>query len=151
MPDTNLKPIVNQRVWIVEQDNRKIGSLIRNDFDQNITFLSGGDRIKFKNLDQFMAEYHANLSDTVTNTPSQDSIKEVMGYPTTCMPFNSMFNLKHKVPVYTKHADSKSFFCAGYYVFDKKTVAFNPKLIKISKSSFAGPYKTLKEAFDHVC
>jgi hypothetical protein len=36
-------------------------------------------------------------------------------------PHNSMYDIKRKLPLFTKSEDSKSLYCAGYYVikFDK--------------------------------
>ena len=56
-----------------------------------------------------------------------------------------MFNVQKKLPLFTKSPDSKSLYCAGYYIirFDKGWVkSFCPKLITIERYENKGPFKT---------
>ena len=60
--------------------------------------------------------------------------KEVHTYPTSVNPFNQMYDVKRKLPLFTKSKKSKSLYCAGYYIirFDKGWVrSFCPKLVTI--------------------
>ena len=81
---------------------------------------------------------------------------EVHGYPTSVSPFNSMYDIKKKLPLFTKSEDSKSLYCAGYYVikFDKGWVkSFCPKLITLQRYEYHGPFKTdleMKYRLTHV-
>ena len=58
-------------------------------------------------------------------------------------PFNKMFYVKRKLPIFTKENKSKSFYCAGHYLVQKKswTEMFCPKLITLQKYKFHGPFK----------
>ena len=58
-------------------------------------------------------------------------------------PFNKMFYVKKKLPIFTKENKSKSFYCAGHYLVHKKswTEMFCPKLITLEKYKFHGPFK----------
>jgi len=72
-------------------------------------------------------------------------LKEVHGFPTSTVPFNSMYDVKRKLPLFTKSLKSKSLYCAGYYVirFDKGWVkSFCPKLITVERYENRGPFKT---------
>ena len=83
--------------------------------------------------------------DTTTNIESADIEKEVHGFPTSVCPYNSMYDVKHKLPLFTKSEKSKSLYCAGYYIihFDKGWVkSFCPKLITIERYESQGPFKT---------
>ena len=56
-----------------------------------------------------------------------------------------MYDVKRKLPLFTKSNKSKSAYCAGYYVikFDKGWVkSFCPKLITIERNESKGPFKT---------
>jgi hypothetical protein len=56
-----------------------------------------------------------------------------------------MYDVKRKLPLFTKSKKSKSAYCAGYYIirFDKGWVkSFCPKLITIERYEFKGPFKT---------
>ena len=69
----------------------------------------------------------------------------VHGFPTSVRPFNTMYDVKRKLPLFTKSDKSKSAYCAGYYIiqFDKGWVkSFCPKLITIERYNFEGPFKT---------
>ena len=72
-------------------------------------------------------------------------VKEVYNFPTSCSPYNSLYDVKNKLPLFTKSNKSKSLYCAGYYIihFDKGWVkSFCPKLITIERYNFKGPFKT---------
>ena len=56
-----------------------------------------------------------------------------------------MYDVKRKLPLFTKSNKSKSAYCAGYYIieFEKGWVkSFCPKLITIERYNFKGPFKT---------
>ena len=71
--------------------------------------------------------------------------KEVHTYPTSVNPFNQMYDVKRKLPLFTKSKKSKSLYCAGYYIirFDKGWVrSFCPKLVTIENYESKGPFRT---------
>ena len=71
--------------------------------------------------------------------------KEIYNFPTSVLPYNSMYDIKRKLPLFTKSVKSKSLYCAGYYIirFEKGWVkSFCPKLITIERYDFKGPFKT---------
>ena len=73
---------------------------------------------------------------------------EVNGYPTNCTPFNPVWDVKKKLPLFTKTAKSKSLHAAGYYIikFEHGWVnSFCPKLTTLSNNEWQGPFKTKLE------
>ena len=69
----------------------------------------------------------------------------VHGFPTSVTPYNTMYDVKRKLPLFTKSDKSKSAYCAGYYIirFDKAwTKSFCPKLITLDRYENKGPFKT---------
>jgi hypothetical protein len=69
----------------------------------------------------------------------------VHGYDTSCVPHNPLFDVKNKLPLFTKSPKSKSLYCAGYYIirFEKGWVkSFCPKAITLERYKFKGPFKT---------
>jgi hypothetical protein len=92
----------------------------------------------------------------IETTVSSIEVRDVYGYPTSCYPHNPMFNVQKKLPLFTKSRESKSIFCAGYYLihFNKGWLkAFCPKLITIERNESRGPFKTkleMKQAFANV-
>ena len=71
--------------------------------------------------------------------------KEVHGFPCKTVPYNGMYDVKRKLPLYTKTVKSQSFYCAGYYIikFEKGWVkSFCPKVITLQRYTYQGPFTT---------
>ena len=116
----NVKEILDGKFWIVESEGEKVGTLSWND-DRYLLNSPRGSKFFDKKRD-----ITAELGNDVRWTSLE--IKEVLpaekvshGYPTSCIPFNSMYDVKKKLPLFTKSTKSKSLYCAGYYIihFDK--------------------------------
>jgi hypothetical protein len=63
-----------------------------------------------------------------------------------------MWDIKMKLPVYTKTTKSKSWFAAGWYRVKKGrswTVSQDPKLIVLQRYAYAGPFYNQEQANDH--
>jgi len=138
------KPILKDRFWIVENDGEKIGTMSRS--DDRYMFSSNVETCFFDNTRQMKKKFGVNiewgneitLSDASTNYT-------VHNYPTSVKPYNEMYDVKRKLPLFTKSNKSKSAYCAGYYIihFDKGWVkSFCPKLITIERYEYRGPFKT---------
>jgi hypothetical protein len=139
------KPIIDNKFWIVEQDGERIATLRKN--EENFFVLSNENSVtRFKDKkslkEQFGNDFFvAKITKEATNSlPS-----EVHGFSTSSKPHNSMYDIKNKLPLFTKSKDSQSVYCAGYYVirFDKGWVkSFCPKLITLQRYEYQGPFKT---------
>jgi len=73
---------------------------------------------------------------------------ECYNYPTSCTPYNPVYDVRRKLPLFTKSKQSKSLYCAGYYAikFNKGWVkSFCPKLITIERNPYRGPFKDKNE------
>jgi hypothetical protein len=145
MTDLHAKPVIENKFWIVEKDGEKFATLRKS--DDNRFVMSNETGIKIydtrKSLtDQFGKDFFvAKIIKEATNAP----IQEVHGYPSSCIPHNPMYDIKRKLPLFTKSQDSKSVYCAGYYVirFDKGWVKSHcPKLITLQRYEYQGPFKT---------
>lgn len=137
------KPILKDRFWIVEDETKKIGTLSWN--EDRYMFSDGNETCFFDNKKQVSTKFpHIEWGKHINKTIS-DTKKEVHGYPTSVTPYNTMFDVKRKLPLFTKSKKSKSLYCAGYYIvcFEKGWVkSFCPKLITIERYESRGPYKT---------
>jgi hypothetical protein len=145
MTSIKAKPIIENKFWIIEEDGEKIATLRKNEDNRFVMSNEQGIKIydtkneltKRFGKDFFIAKIVKEADDSQPN--------EVHGYSTSAKPHNSMFDIKRKLPLFTKSHDSKSLYCAGYYVikFDKGWVkSFCPKLITLQRYPFKGPYKT---------
>jgi hypothetical protein len=138
----NAKEIVKDKFWIVEDEGERIGTLSLSD-DQYMLSNKEGTKF-FKNAVHLQKTFNKKINWTDLEI-SESFAKEVNGFPTNCKPFNSMYDVKRKLPLYTKSEKSKSLYCAGYYTirFEKGWVkSFCPKLITCERYDYQGPFKT---------
>jgi hypothetical protein len=157
MTEIHAKPIVDGKFWIVEQDGEKIGTLHKKENNKYMLSSKDGssffgkkeELIKAFGKDFFSSKIKTTISDKEEN-------RDVHGYPTSCQPYNPMYNVQQKLPLFTKSPASKSLYCAGYYIirFDKGWVkSFCPKLITIERYENRGPFKTeleMKQVMSNV-
>jgi hypothetical protein len=156
MTDLHAKPIIDNKFWIVEQDGEKLATLRKD--DENRFVLSNELGIKiFNNKKEITNEFGKDFFVAkILKESSGNQSNEVHGYQTSCSPHNSMFDIQRKLPIFTKSKDSKSHYCAGYYIikFDKGWVkSFCPKLITLQRYPFKGPFKTeleMKQVLSNV-
>jgi hypothetical protein len=145
MTDLQAKAVIENKFWIVEKDGEKFATLRKSDDNRFVMSNETGVKIyetKKSLTDQFGKDFFvAKIIKEATNSPLQ----EVHGYPSSCNPHNPMYDIKRKLPLFTKSQDSKSVYCAGYYVirFDKGWVKSHcPKLITLQRYEYQGPFKT---------
>jgi len=142
--ELHAKPIIEDKFWIVEKDGEKFATLRKD--EENRFVLSNNTGIKIYNdKASITKQFGKNFFVARIVKESNDAEPlEVHGYPSSTAPYNSMFDIKRKLPLFTKSKDSKSHYCAGYYVirFDKGWVkSFCPKLITLQRYEFKGPFK----------
>jgi len=141
------KPVIADKFWIVEQNGERVGT-IRKGTDLTVS-LAGKNIGRCSNLDELENKFNIRLvsGKELTVGKEEKSVLEVHGYPSKTAPFNAMYDMKRKLPLYTKTQNSQSFYCAGYYIiqFDKWLPSFCPKLLTLSRNEFKGPFKTKLE------
>jgi hypothetical protein len=136
------KEILGGKFWIVEEDGENVATISYND-EKYILSDKVGTRF-FENQKQLKKTLGNDVTWTALKV-AKDYTKEVHGYPTSCQPHNPIFDVKRKLPLFTKSAKSKSLYCAGYYVihFEKGWVkSFCPKLITVERYETKGPFRT---------
>lgn len=144
MSEIHAKPIVDGKFWIVEEDGEKIGVLKIT--EQKKYVLSVKNSIKtFENKKSLFTTFGKDFFTIKTHNKVEPSELYVQGYPTSSEPYNPLFDVKRKLPLFTKSDKSKSMYCAGFYIikFDKGWVkSFCPKLITLERYPYQGPFKT---------
>jgi hypothetical protein len=142
------KEIINGKFWIIEDEGEKIATLSLAD-DKFLLADRKGTRF-FDNTNSVESTFGKQIIwDKLDIT--EHRVKEVYGFETLTNPYNPVYDLKRKLPLFTKSEKSKSLYCAGYYIiqFDKGWVkSFCPKLITIEKYNYEGPFKTKLEMKD---
>ena len=140
------KTIVKNKCWIVEDSGIKVGTILAN--GSGVTYVDEQQhREQFASLKLCSDRYNI----IVDKAPPKKIITEahtVYGYPCEYNAHNALWDVKHKLPIFTKGKKSKSFFCAGYYIikFNNGWVkSYCPKLITLNRYPYAGPYDTQEE------
>ena len=144
MTEINAKPIVDGKYWILEQNGEKIGTLSKE--KKTYSFNRQGQKIEVGTLDEVVEKLGIHFQ-KYAKAPTQVNRDEftVYDYPCSSKPYNPLYNVKKRLPIYAKSNKSKSQYCAGYYViqFRKGWVkSFCPKLITLERYPFKGPFKT---------
>ena len=138
------KPVLKDKFWIVEEEGNNIGTLSWG--DGRYMFSSKNKTMFFDNQKQIKKEFGLDISvEEMPEVTNKSLAKEIYNFPTSVLPYNSMYDIKRKLPLFTKSVKSKSLYCAGYYIirFEKGWVkSFCPKLITIERYDFKGPFKT---------
>ena len=156
MTEIHAKPIIQDKFWIIEENGEKIATLRKNEDNRFVMSNELGIKI-YDNKESLTKQFGKDFFIAKILKEAHNSLpNEVHGYSTSTTPFNAMFDIKRKLPLFTKSDDSKSLYCAGYYVirFDKGWVkSFCPKLITLQRYEFKGPFKTeleMKQVLSNV-
>lgn len=138
------KPIVDGKFWIIEDEGNKVGVLKVT--EQKKYIFSSKDSTKtFESKKSLTNTFGPDFFQVKAKKEEKPVELSIQGYPTSSEPFNPLFDVKRKLPLFTKSDKSKSMYCAGYYIikFDKGWVkSFCPKLITIERYPYEGPFKT---------
>ena len=139
------KPILKDKFWIIEENDERIGTMSWN--DDRYMFSNSAETCFFDNKRQIKKKFGVDIvwSKEAELPKLQDKDLSVNKFPSSVTPYNSMYDVQRKLPLFTKSEKSKSLYCAGYYIirFDKGWVkSFCPKLITIERYEYKGPFKT---------
>jgi len=140
------KPVLEDKFWILEDNGQKVGTIRSN--EHGVTLTVGKENQTFKALDELKQKMSVSFTGKdIVKTETKEY--EVHGFPCKTEPYNPIYDLKRKLPLYTKTEGSQSFFCAGYYVVHwedgSHSPSYCPKLITLSRYGFDGPFKSKME------
>lgn len=139
------KPVVKNQFWIVTDGESKVGNVIADGSGFEVKL--NGSTKHFKNTSAIKRQTHIEFQNVTSKKTKQDPAFNE--YPTTAKVFNSIFDIKRKLHLYTKTAKSKCYHAAGWYVMKQgaeSTVTFCPKYIFVQRYPYLGPFKTETEA-----
>ena len=140
------KPVLKDKFWIVENEGVRVGTLSVSDDRYVLSSKTEGVRF-FDNKRQLEKSIGKTVFETTVTGERSERVaeKEVYGYATSTTPYNTLYDVKRKLPFFTKSIKSKSLYCAGYYIirFDKGWVQSHcPKLITLERYEYRGPFKS---------
>ena len=141
------KPIIKNKFWILQDDNGKIGTVEKN--NRGFLLKANGVHEEFKTIKTIKNKTNIIFEDTQNQKDVFEN--QVNGFPTDFKPFNAVYNLKERLPLFTKENKSKSWYAAGHYrvtVNGKTEIMFCPKLILLQRYDYIGPVKT-RDGFEY--
>lgn len=148
--NTKAKVLVPNKVWILDNQGIKLGTL--NKEKKGYAFFRNGVKTQLQDISEVKEKFGSDLfRDNIENIKSATKIADarfIYDFPCSSNPYNPVYNLKKKLPIYAKSAKSKSLYCAGYYVIQFKkgwVKSYCPKLITLERYPYQGPFKSESE------
>ena len=134
------KPVIDKQFWILKQDDQKIGNIqVAADGSYEVKILNDVSKYKTIPLLRRKVGIEFEPAEKKSKTPTDS----VHGYVTGCRAYNGMWDVKKRLPLFTKTARSKSWYAAGWFAVlqhNRWQLVQNPKLILLERYQFRGPY-----------
>lgn len=134
------KPVVKNKYWIVEDDGRKVGTIQA--AEDGVVLVQNNRRLKYPSI-KVLGTAH-NIRFVRGQRKQTASVDSAYDYPCRTVPYNAIYDLRSKLPLYTTSKKSKSYYCAGYYLVNLGLhwmIEFCPKKIILKRNRFLGPFK----------
>lgn len=147
MSDIVAKPVIKNKFWIVEDHGKKIATIQAVE-EGGFVYVHDNQREKFPSIKVLSKQYNIEFAKAEKVKKEKLTTYEIYGYPSTHAPHNEVFDVQRKLPIFTKTAKSKSFFCAGYYIIKFSSTwvrAYCPKLITLNRYQYQGPFASQEE------
>ena len=137
------KTVIPNQYWILKQNNHKVGQIEVG--EHGVTVKIQGQVAGYKTIK--MASRAANIEfGTVNKTTTSTNL--VHGYEVSGRVYNPVWDVKHRLPLFTRNNKSKSWFAAGWYTVKQhrnwKAVQ-HPKLITLQRYAYQGPFHSKEE------
>lgn len=144
MMKANAKTLIPGKEWLLRDESNKIGTLSK--CKKGYQFLQKGKILPFRDFSKINNYLEITFTDETVNQKDVANYEySIYNFPCDGKPYDPVYSIKEKLPLYIKNKKSKSVFCAGYYLvkFRKGWVkSFCPKLITLQRYIYAGPFKT---------
>jgi hypothetical protein len=112
------KAVVKDKFWIIESEEERVGTVSWN--DDRYMFSSRVETCFFNSTHEMEKRFGSNI---IWNdiTPVADKVQlesfSVHGYPTTVNPYNTMYDVKRKLPLFTKVISQKVHIVQGIILY----------------------------------
>jgi hypothetical protein len=146
MTELVAKTVVKNKIWIVESNHAKVGNIMMVD-EGGVVYVHDDQREMFPSIKILSQKY--NITFLPAEKKKVTVEHDVYGFPTSTKPHNQILDIQRYLPIYTKNAKSKSYFCAGHYIVKYNAVwvrEFCPKLITLNRYEYQGPFRTQERA-----
>jgi len=133
------KPVIANKYWILKENDQKIGTVEAN--TEGFTVRMYNDAVEFKTIRTIKNRTKITFEDPPAKR-KENKDHAVNGFATDSMPYNAIYDVQRRLPIYTKQRKSKSWFAAGWYQVNANghwTTEFCPKLILLQRYEYRGP------------
>jgi hypothetical protein len=133
------KPVIANKYWILKENDQKIGAVEAS--DDGFTVRMYNDQQQFKTIKTLKNEITIIFEEPPARK-KQNKEHAVNGFATTGTPYNAIYDVQRRLPIYTKKKKSKSWFAAGHYqikINGRWETHFCPKLILLQRYDYRGP------------
>ena len=142
------KPVIPNQFWILKDGDHKVGNIeaAADGFSVKI----GDNTQQYKNISTIKKRVSIEF-ESVKHSVAVPAENTVHGYSTKSHAYNAIYDVKHRVPLWTKEPSSKSWYAAGWYQVKQGrswTVEFCPKLITLQRYPYRGPFYTKEQAHE---
>jgi hypothetical protein len=140
------KELLKDKFWVVEDTAQHPVGVV-SAMDESFIFSNKNGVVVLDNVKQLKSRLGAEIAWVDFSEQPQPAL-EAYGYPTSVVPHEMLYDVKHKMPLFTKSSKSKSLYCAGYFLlkFDKGWAkAFCPKFSTVQQYQFCGPFFTKQQ------
>lgn len=116
---TTVKVLIPNKSWLIEDQGLKVGTLSKEKSIYSI--ISNGQKMEIGNAKNVMEKLGIDITGDLAKPKKTPVAKEVTNtvydFPCSSKPYNPLYNVRKKLPIYAKSNKSKSQYCAGYYVY----------------------------------
>lgn len=143
------KPVIPDRYWILKQNNHKVGEIEAG--EHGVTVKIQGQARGYKTIR--MASRDANIKFEPPVAPPPTLANQVHGYEVTGRVYNPVWDVKHRLPLFTRDTKSKSWYAAGWYMVKQHRAwraVQHPKLISLQRYQYQGPFHSKEQANESV-
>jgi hypothetical protein len=133
------KPVVANKYWILKDGDQKVGTVESSANGFRVTIKN--DSAEFKTIKTLANKTNIRFEEA-PEKKKVDATWQVNGFATDSQPFNAVYDVQRRLPMYTTKRKSKSWYCAGWYqiCLDGQWVTMNcPKLILLQRYEYRGP------------
>jgi hypothetical protein len=143
------KPVVKDKFWILKQDDAKVGNIEASSDGYTVRINNSVTRVKSIGSIRHDPDFAFEAPPLLKKPTAEHAVH---GYQTGSRCYNGMWDVKRRLPLFTKNRKSKSWYAAGWYVIRQRReweVVQNPKLIALQRYPYQGPYHTKEQANEH--
>ena len=99
-------PVVKNKFWVVEDHGNKIATIQARE-DGGYVYVHDDEREYFPTTKEIKKKL--NIKFTQTSKIKEKTTKEVYGFPINGKSYNQVYDVKRKLPIYSKNSKSKNY------------------------------------------